>query len=134
MYELVCILKSVFVHEDEYSASRSCCNPSSNMLREYRSVSVTTSWSERSFVLMDTRPPFKSTRKPVCHLVDKLLKELIAACRTTSLTCVLNFCIAGLTVGDPVLRTGKPLSVELGPGLMGNIYDGIQRPLKVCSS
>ncbi|CAO3675116.1 unnamed protein product [Umbelopsis vinacea] len=36
----------------------------------------------------------------------------------------------GLTVGDPVLRTGKPLSVELGPGLMSNIYDGIQRPLK----
>ncbi|KAL1919766.1 uncharacterized protein VTP21DRAFT_1697 [Calcarisporiella thermophila] len=38
---------------------------------------------------------------------------------------------AGLTVGDPVLRTGKPLSVELGPGLMSNIFDGIQRPLEV---
>ncbi|TXT10346.1 uncharacterized protein COLE_04280 [Cutaneotrichosporon oleaginosum] len=37
---------------------------------------------------------------------------------------------SGVTVGDPVLRTGKPLSVELGPGLMTNIYDGIQRPLK----
>ncbi|KAK9386139.1 ATP synthase alpha/beta family, nucleotide-binding domain-containing protein [Lipomyces mesembrius] len=37
---------------------------------------------------------------------------------------------AGVTVGDPVLRTGKPLSVELGPGLMETIYDGIQRPLK----
>lgn len=37
---------------------------------------------------------------------------------------------SGLTVGDPVLKTGKPLSVELGPGLSGNIYDGIQRPLK----
>ncbi|KAJ9111003.1 H(+)-transporting V1 sector ATPase subunit A [Naganishia vaughanmartiniae] len=37
---------------------------------------------------------------------------------------------SGVTIGDPVLRTGKPLSVELGPGLMGNIYDGIQRPLK----
>jgi flagellar biosynthesis/type III secretory pathway ATPase len=42
-----------------------------------------------------------------------------------------SYLLAGLTVGDPVLRTGKPLSVELGPGLMGNIYDGIQRPLKV---
>ncbi|KAF9936646.1 H(+)-transporting V1 sector ATPase subunit A [Modicella reniformis] len=40
---------------------------------------------------------------------------------------------SGLTVGDPVLRTGKPLSVELGPGLMSNIYDGIQRPLKMIS-
>ncbi|KAK6441378.1 vacuolar protein sorting-associated protein 1 [Oleoguttula sp. CCFEE 5521] len=37
---------------------------------------------------------------------------------------------AGVTVGDPVIRTGKPLSVELGPGLMETIYDGIQRPLK----
>ncbi|KAJ2909275.1 H(+)-transporting V1 sector ATPase subunit A [Coemansia aciculifera] len=37
---------------------------------------------------------------------------------------------AGLTVGDPVLKSGKPLSVELGPGLCSNIFDGIQRPLK----
>ncbi|OHS95557.1 V-type proton ATPase catalytic subunit A [Tritrichomonas foetus] len=37
---------------------------------------------------------------------------------------------SGLTVGDPVIGTGKPLSVLLGPGLMTNIYDGIQRPLK----
>ena len=37
---------------------------------------------------------------------------------------------AGLTVGDGVERTGKPLSVELGPGLLTTIFDGIQRPLK----
>jgi len=37
---------------------------------------------------------------------------------------------SGVTVGDPVLRTGKPLSVELGPGIMGAIFDGIQRPLE----
>eukprot|EP01121_Diplochlamys_sp_Union-15-3_P017266 TRINITY_DN6043_c0_g1_i2.p1 TRINITY_DN6043_c0_g1~~TRINITY_DN6043_c0_g1_i2.p1 ORF type:complete len:617 (-),score=135.74 TRINITY_DN6043_c0_g1_i2:58-1719(-) len=37
---------------------------------------------------------------------------------------------AGLRVGDPVLRTGAPLSVELGPGIMDNIFDGIQRPLQ----
>ena len=29
---------------------------------------------------------------------------------------------AGVTVGDPVLRTGKPLSVELGPGKMYALY------------
>ena len=40
---------------------------------------------------------------------------------------------AGVTVGDPVTRTGKPLSVELGPGLMETIYDGIQRPLRSIS-
>ncbi|KHJ83052.1 V-type ATPase, A subunit, partial [Oesophagostomum dentatum] len=37
---------------------------------------------------------------------------------------------SSVTIGDPVLRTGKPLSVELGPGIMGSIFDGIQRPLK----
>ncbi|KAJ1915315.1 H(+)-transporting V1 sector ATPase subunit A [Tieghemiomyces parasiticus] len=37
---------------------------------------------------------------------------------------------SGLTIGDPVLRSGKPLSVELGPGLCSNTFDGIQRPLK----
>jgi len=34
-----------------------------------------------------------------------------------------------LKPGAPVKRTGAPLSVWLGPGLVGNIYDGIQRPL-----
>jgi len=37
---------------------------------------------------------------------------------------------SGLTVGDPVIRTGTSLSVELGPGIMNNIFDGIQRPLE----
>lgn len=37
---------------------------------------------------------------------------------------------SGVTVGDPVIKTGKPLSVELGPGIMGSIFDGIQRPLR----
>lgn len=36
---------------------------------------------------------------------------------------------AGLGRGDIVVSTGSPLSVELGPGLISNIYDGIQRPL-----
>jgi V-type H+-transporting ATPase subunit A len=41
--------------------------------------------------------------------------------------------IAGVTVGEPVARTVKPLSVELGPGLLNGIYDGIQRPLETIS-
>ncbi len=36
---------------------------------------------------------------------------------------------SGLGPGEPVVSTGYPLSVELGPGLIGSIYDGIQRPL-----
>ncbi len=37
---------------------------------------------------------------------------------------IFNISLAGVTVGDPVLRTGKPLSVELGPGIMTSIFDG----------
>ncbi len=37
---------------------------------------------------------------------------------------------SGLRPGEPVYCSGRPLSVCLGPGLLGNIYDGIQRPLK----
>ncbi len=35
----------------------------------------------------------------------------------------------GLRPGDPVIATGSPLSVKLGPGLLGNIFDGLLRPL-----
>lgn len=37
---------------------------------------------------------------------------------------------SGLGPGEPVESTGEPMSVELGPGLIGNIYDGIERPLE----
>lgn len=46
----------------------------------------------------------------------------------------LSKSLAGVCIGDPVLRTGKPLSVELGPGIMGAIFDGIQRPLSDISA
>lgn len=36
----------------------------------------------------------------------------------------------GLKLNEPVLGTGSPLSVELAPGLVGNVFDGIQRPLE----
>ncbi len=38
---------------------------------------------------------------------------------------------SGVKPGDPVINTGEPLTVELGPGLLTSIYDGIQRPLPV---
>ncbi len=40
---------------------------------------------------------------------------------------------SGLKPGEPVVGTGNPLSVFLGPGIIGQIYDGIQRPLKELS-
>jgi len=36
---------------------------------------------------------------------------------------------SGMKPGEPVYSTGRPLSVQLGPGIIGNIFDGIQRPL-----
>jgi V-type H+-transporting ATPase subunit A len=60
---------------------------------------------------------------------DKLVGEIIKLeGDTASIQCYED--TSGLTVGDPVLRTGSPLSVELGPGIMSTIFDGIQRPLK----
>ncbi len=38
--------------------------------------------------------------------------------------------VSGLSVGEEILSTERPLSLKLGPGLVGTIYDGIQRPLK----
>jgi len=40
----------------------------------------------------------------------------------------------GVAVGDLVEQTGKMLSVELGPGLLGQVYDGLQNPLDVLAS
>ncbi|MDD1718961.1 MAG: V-type ATP synthase subunit A, partial [Methanoregulaceae archaeon] len=41
---------------------------------------------------------------------------------------------SGLKIGERVANTGTPLSVELGPGLLSSIYDGIQRPLPVLAA
>ena len=40
----------------------------------------------------------------------------------------------GLRAGEKILGTGNPLSVTLGPGMLGNIFDGIQRPLQRINS
>ncbi|MGM0592538.1 MAG: V-type ATP synthase subunit A, partial [Halobacteriota archaeon] len=38
---------------------------------------------------------------------------------------------SGIGPGEPVENTGEPLSVDLGPGMLNAIYDGVQRPLDV---
>jgi V/A-type H+-transporting ATPase subunit A len=38
---------------------------------------------------------------------------------------------SGVSPGEPVESTGAPLSVDLGPGMLDSIYDGVQRPLDV---
>ena len=54
---------------------------------------------------------------------------ILLAGDTASIQCYED--TSGLSVGDIVVRTQAPLSVELGPGIMENIFDGIQRPLEV---
>ena len=41
---------------------------------------------------------------------------------------------AGLALGEPVDATGEPLTVELGPGLLGQVVDGIERPLEALAA
>ncbi|MBD3308469.1 V-type ATP synthase subunit A [candidate division KSB3 bacterium] len=61
---------------------------------------------------------------------ENLIGEVIELRGTTASIQVYE-ATEGLGPGDPVYPTGSPLVVELGPGLIGAIYDGIQRPLNV---
>uniref|UniRef100_A0A7S3RAF0 H(+)-transporting two-sector ATPase n=1 Tax=Dunaliella tertiolecta TaxID=3047 RepID=A0A7S3RAF0_DUNTE len=64
---------------------------------------------------------------------DNLIGEIIRLERDNATIQVYEE-TAGLCVGDTVVRSKKPLSVELGPGIMDNIFDGIQRPLRRIAS
>jgi V/A-type H+/Na+-transporting ATPase subunit A len=55
--------------------------------------------------------------------------EVIRASRESAVIQVYED-TAGLSVGEKLIHTGEPLSVELGPGLIGSIFDGLQRPLQ----
>jgi len=59
---------------------------------------------------------------------DKLVGEIIRLEGDTASVQVYED-TSGLTVGDPIKKTGLPLALELGPGILDGIYDGIQRPL-----
>ncbi len=60
----------------------------------------------------------------------KLLGEIIKIIGPISIIQVYED-TSGLLPGEEVISTGEPLSVELGPGILQSIYDGIQRPLAV---
>ena len=59
---------------------------------------------------------------------DKLIGEIIEM-RGDEASIQVYEETTGIGPGDPVYTTGEPLSVELGPGLIENMFDGIQRPL-----
>jgi V/A-type H+-transporting ATPase subunit A len=61
---------------------------------------------------------------------ERLAAEVIDVSQTEATIQVYEE-TAGLHVGEPLYGTGRPLSVTLGPGLMGGVFDGIQRPLEI---
>jgi V/A-type H+-transporting ATPase subunit A len=60
---------------------------------------------------------------------SKLIGEVLRLTGDTAFIQVYES-TSGLRPGEPVVGTGQPLSVLLGPGIIGKIYDGIHRPLK----
>jgi V/A-type H+-transporting ATPase subunit A len=67
----------------------------------------------------------------VCRVAEQRLIGEIIELRGDKATIQVYEETAGLGPGDPVESTGQPLSVELAPGMIESIYDGIQRPLDV---
>lgn len=63
----------------------------------------------------------------VSHL--KLIGEVIHI-EGENVTVQVYESTTGLSVGEPVFSTGKPMALELGPGIIGGVFDGIQRPLE----
>ncbi len=64
---------------------------------------------------------------------ERLISEVIALDRADAVVQVYED-TTGLAPGDPLFGTGAPLAVELGPGLLGSIFDGVQRPLSVLAA
>lgn len=60
---------------------------------------------------------------------DKIIGEIIQLDRERAVIQVYED-TSGIRPGEPVRSEGTPLSVELGPGILANIFDGIQRPLE----
>ncbi|MCG0275322.1 MAG: V-type ATP synthase subunit A [Thermosediminibacteraceae bacterium] len=58
----------------------------------------------------------------------KLIGEIISLYKDVATIQVYEE-TSGLRIGEPVTGIGKPLSIKLGPGIIGNIFDGIERPL-----
>lgn len=59
---------------------------------------------------------------------EKLIGEVIRVLEDETIVQVYEN-TTGLKPGEPVIPTGRPLTVKLGPGIIGNIFDGIERPL-----
>jgi V/A-type H+-transporting ATPase subunit A len=61
---------------------------------------------------------------------ERLIGEVIALDRQEATIQVYEE-TEGVAPGDPLYATGEPLAIELGPGLLGGVFDGVQRPLQM---
>ncbi len=68
------------------------------------------------------------------HVGDKRLVGEVIGVNENETTIQVYEVTTGMKVGEPVVGSGSPLSVLLGPGVMGNIFDGIERPLQVIAA
>ena len=68
--------------------------------------------------------------RDVCRVSDKNLTGEIIEIHGDEASIQVYEETSGLGPGEPVESTGIPMSVELGPGIISSIYDGIQRPLE----
>ncbi len=73
----------------------------------------------------------KARMYDVCKVGEEGLMGEVVALRGDKVLIQVYEDTSGIKPGEKVVNTGEPLSVELGPGLMGSIYDGVQRPLPV---
>ncbi|WP_179379331.1 V-type ATP synthase subunit A [Jannaschia marina] len=93
-------------------------------------------------VRIEARPgpdgtPGRLTKNEVVHILppprgserQERLKAEVLRVRGATADAQVYESTRGIAVGDPVEQTGELLSVELGPGLLGSVYDGLQAPL-----
>ncbi len=64
---------------------------------------------------------------------NRLLGEVISINKQFTVIQVYES-TSGIKPGEPVINTGEPISLDLGPGLLRNIFDGIERPLQSIAS
>lgn len=75
-----------------------------------------------------TRPLIKNEIIYLCRNNERIMAEILQVKGDTAVAQVFEE-TSGVAIGDPVLQSGEMLSVALGPGLLGMIYDGLQNPL-----
>jgi V/A-type H+-transporting ATPase subunit A len=79
--------------------------------------------------IAEVRPLGDASLYELVHVGDRrLLAEVVRLMGDTA-TIQIHEDTTGLRLGEPVERTGRPLEVELGPGLLGQVLDGVGRPL-----